>query len=98
MTDKRHISTEECNREAVRLVTEQGDGVAEAARHLGLKARMRGRWTRAVEQTMPAAFPGHGRVLLDQEEVDRWREEHRRLRMAREMFKTALGFVASEST
>jgi transposase-like protein len=30
MTDKRHIYTEEFKREAVRLVTEQGYGVAEA--------------------------------------------------------------------
>jgi transposase len=97
MTDKRHIYTEEFKREAVRLVTDQGDGVAEAARHLGLNASMLGRWKRAVEQTMHAAFPGNGRVSLDQEAVYRLREENRRLRMAREMLKTALGFVASES-
>ena len=98
MTDKRHIYTEEFKRDAGRLVTDQGYGVAEAARNLGLNARMLGRWKRAVEQTRPAAFPGHGRVSLDQEEVYRLREENRRLRMAREIVKKALGFCASEST
>jgi transposase len=97
MTDKRHIYTEEFKREAVRLVTDQGYGMAEAARHLGLKASMLGRWKREVEQTMHAAFPGNGRVSLDQEEVYRLREENRRLRREREMLKNALGFFASES-
>jgi transposase-like protein len=97
MTDKRRIYPEELNREAVRLVSAQCDGVAAVARHLGRNARMRGRWKRAVEQTMHGAFPGHGRVSLEQEEVSRWREEHRRWRMAREIFKNALGFFASES-
>ena len=69
MTDKRHIDTEEFKREAVRLVTDQGYGVAEAARNLGLHASLLGRWKREVEQTMNGAFPGNGRVSLDQEEV-----------------------------
>jgi transposase len=78
-------------------VTDQGYGVAEAARNLGLNASMLGRWKRVVEQTMHGAFPGNGRVSLDQEEVYRLREENRRLRMEREILKKALGFFASES-
>jgi transposase len=97
MPDKRRISTEEFKREAVRLVTNQGYGVVEAARNLGLNASMLGRWKREVEQTMNGAFPGNGRVSLDQEEVCRLREENRRLRMERDIFKKALGFFASES-
>jgi transposase len=98
MTDKRRISTAAVTREAVRLVTDQGDGVAEAARHLGLKASMRGRWKREGEPPMTGAFPGHGRVALDQEEVSHVREENRRLRRERDMLNKALGFCASEST
>jgi transposase len=67
MTEKRRTYTAECKREAVRLVTDQGDAVAEAARPLGLKATMLGRWKREVEQTKHGAFPGNGRVSLDQE-------------------------------
>jgi transposase len=95
MTDKRPIYTEEFKREAVRLITVQGDGVAEAARNLGLNASMLGRWKRAVEPTMNGAFPGNGRVSRDQEEVYRLREEHRRLRLERDIVKKALGFFAS---
>jgi transposase len=96
MTDKRRIYTEEFKREAVRLVTEQGYGVAEAARNLGLNASMLGRWKREGEATVNGAFPGKGRVSLEPEELYRWREEHRRLRIERDILKKALGFFASE--
>ena len=98
MTDKRHIYAEEFKREAVRLVTEEGYGVAEAARNLGLNASRLGRWKRDVEQPMNGAFPGNGRGSLDLEEVYRLREENRRLRMERDILKKALGFFASGST
>jgi len=67
MTDKRRTYSAEFTREAVRLVTDQGYAVTEAARHLGLKATMLGRWKREVEQTKNGAFPGNGRGSLDQE-------------------------------
>jgi transposase len=87
MPDKRRIYTEEFKREAVRLVTDQGYGMVEAARNLGLNASMLGRWKREVEQTMNGAFPGNGRVSLDQEEVHWVREENKRLRMERNILK-----------
>jgi transposase len=92
MTDKRRIYTEEFKREAVRLVTEQGYGVAEAARNLGLNASMLGRWKREVEETGNGAFPGKGQVSLEPEELYRLREENRR-----DILEKALGFFASES-
>jgi transposase len=47
---KRRQYTEACKREAVRLITEHGYGVTETARHLGIHARMLGRWKRQGEQ------------------------------------------------
>ena len=81
----------------MRLVTDQGDGVTEAAGTLGRKASMRGCGKREVAQTMNGALPGNGRVSLDQEAVYRLRDENRRLRMEREIFKKALGCFASAS-
>jgi transposase len=97
MTDKRRISTEEFKRAAVRLVTEQGYGVAEAARNLVLNASMLGRWKREVEETVNGAFPGKGRVSLEPEELYQLLEENRRLRLEHDILKKALGFFASES-
>ena len=40
MAEKRRQDTEEFKRDAMRLVTEQGDGVSETARHLGINAHL----------------------------------------------------------
>jgi transposase len=96
MAETRQTSTAEFKHEAVRLVTVHGYGVAEAARHLGLNATMRGRWTREQEARETKAFPGKGRLSPEQEELHRLREEHTRLRMAREMLKKAAAFFANE--
>ena len=69
--EKRRNYTEECKREAIRLVTEQGYGVSETARTLGINAHMLGRWKREFDTKAHAAFPGHGRMASDKEEVQR---------------------------
>jgi transposase len=97
MAEKRRQYTEEFKREAIRLVTEQGYGVSETARHLGINAHMLGRWKREFDTQGSAAFPGNGRMASDQEELRRLRDENKRLRMERDMLQKALGFFASGS-
>ena len=97
MTAKRQTYTAEFKCEAVRLVTEHGYGVGEAARNLGLNANMLQRWKRELAARENGVFPGKGRLSRDQEELHRLREENKRLRMERDILKKALGFVASES-
>ena len=87
MTDKRRTSTAEVKREAVRLVTDHGSAVAEAAGTLGLNAHLLRRWTCEVEPTKHGAFPGNGRVSRAHEELQRLRDEHKRRRMERDMLK-----------
>ena len=50
MSEKRRQYTDEFKREAVRLVTEQGYGVTEAARNLGINGRMLDRWKRQAQK------------------------------------------------
>jgi transposase len=97
MAEKRRQYTEEFKREAIRLVTEQGYGVSEAARNLGINAHMLGRWKREFDTPGSVAFPGNGRMSADQEELRRLRDENKRLRMERDSLKKALGFLASGS-
>ena len=73
MVEKRRQYTEEFKREAMRLVTEQGYGVSETARHLGINAQMAGRWKREFDTKGRAAFPGNGRMSSAQEEWQRLR-------------------------
>lgn len=97
MAEKRRQYTEEFKREAIRLVTEQGYGVSETARHLGINAHMLGRWKREVDPKGRAAFSGNGRMASAQEELQRLRDENKRLRMERDILKKALGCFASGS-
>ncbi len=96
--EKRQTSTAAWKREAVRLVRAHGEGMTEAARHVGIKATRLGRGKRAREAGEHGAFPGQGRLSPDPEALHRRREEHTRLRRAREMFKKAAAFVANESS
>ena len=68
MTEKRQTYTAEFKCEAVRLVTEHGYGVGEAARNLGLNANMLQRWKRELAARENGVFPGQGRRSPDQEE------------------------------
>jgi len=77
--------TEEFRREAVRLVTEEGYKIAEAARSLGINANMLGRWVRQAREGSDTAFLGKGNLSPDQEEIRKLHEENKRLRMEKEI-------------
>ena len=83
----------EFKQEAVKLVTEQGYKVSEAARNLGIRSNMLGRWKRELEEET------NGSQLKSDEkaELHRLREENRRLKMEREILKKAAAFFANES-
>ena len=87
MTQKRKNYTAEFKREAVRLVTEQGYSMSQAARNLDVNINMLRRWKRQINEQGQDAFPGKGRLLPDQEELYRLREENKRLRMERDILK-----------
>jgi transposase len=87
MTQKRKNYTAEFKREAVRLVTEQGYSMSQAARNLDININMLRRWKHQMNEQGQEAFPGKGRLLPEQEELYRLREENKRLRMEREILK-----------
>ncbi len=95
--EKRRVYTAECKREAVRLVTDHGYGVSEAARNLGINVTMLGRWKRHADAHPHGSFGGNGRMTAEHEELLRLRQEHKRLQMERDILKKTVGFFASES-
>ena len=98
MTEQRRVYTAEFRREAVRLVTEHGYGVTEAARNLGINVKMLGRWKRQAEQQPNGSIGGNGQMAAEHEELLRLRKENQRLRMEREILKKATVFFAKESS
>jgi len=96
MTEKRKNYTAEFKQEAVRLVTEQGYSMSQAARNLDININMLRRWKHQINEQGQEAFPGKGRLLPEQEELYRLREENKRLRMEREILKKTVTFFANE--
>ena len=94
---KRKTYTPQFKMDAVRLVTEQGYRVTEAARNLGIHPSALNRWKRQLTDNGPQAFPGKGHLIPEKEELQRLRKEVKRLEMEREILKKAAAFFAKES-
>jgi transposase len=97
MARKRRVYTPEFKAEAVKLVTEQGYSVAEAARSLGIHETLLRSWKQALEAQGDQAFPGHGKLPPFEEELRRLRAENQRLRAERDILKKATALFAREA-
>ena len=95
MKKKRRKYTHEFKEEAVKLITEQGYQIAEAARNLGVKENVLGRWKRDMERGGEESLGLQGGTVV-QRELNRLRKENKRLKMEREILKKAAAFFAKE--
>lgn len=93
MPRNRRSFTAEFKDEAVKLVTERGLCVAQAARDLNIGESTLGRWVQKVE----GQVPGEALRWSEREELNRLRRENERLREDREILKKAAAFFAKET-
>lgn len=98
MARKRRTYTPEFKAEAVKLITEQGYSIAEAARSLGIHDTLLRSWKQAHAAQGEHAFPGHGKLPPFEEELRRLRAENKRLRAERDILKKATALFAQEPT
>ncbi len=84
--------------EAVKLVTERGVTMAQAARDLGIHVNVLRTWVRELRADPAHAFPGQGTQKPEDAELARLRREVARLKMERDILKKAAAFFAKEST
>ena len=96
MARQRRNYTREFKIEAVKLVTEKGYSVAEAARSLDVGETLLRSWKQAFEHQGEQAFPGHGNLPAVEDELRRLRAENKRLLMERDILKKATAFFARE--
>jgi transposase len=97
MARRRRNYTREFKVEAVKLVTEKGYSVAEAARSLGIGETLLRNWKQALQEQGEQAFPGKGNLPAIEEELRRLRAENKRLQMERDILKKATAFFAREA-
>jgi transposase len=97
MARRRRNYTSEFKVEAVKLVTEKGYSVAEAARSLGIGENLLRNWKLALQEQGEQAFPGHGKLPAIEEELRQLKAENKRLQMERDILKKATAFFAREA-
>jgi len=97
MTGKRKKYSKQFKIDAVKLITEQGYKVSEAARSLGIHDGILRRWKQQLESDESNPFPGNGKMSPEKEELIRLRKENKQLKMEKEILKKAAAFFAKES-
>lgn len=83
--------------EAVKLVTERGVAVAQAAKDLDVHENVLRKWVKELQADEQYAFPGAGHMKPEQAEIVRLKKEVARLRMERDILKKAAAYFAKES-
>ncbi len=83
--------------EAVKLVLERGVCAAQAGRDLSVHANVLRKWIREAEGDPGSAFPGHGNLRPEQQEIERLRRELARMNAERDSLKTAAAYLAKDS-
>lgn len=84
--------------EAVKLVRERGVSAAQAARDLDVHENVPRRWVKEFGSDPAQAFPGHGLMKPEQQEIERLRREVNKLKAERDILKKAAAFFAREAT
>jgi len=79
--------------EAVKLIRERGVTVAQAARDLDVHENVLRKWVRDHEADPGSAFPGHGVMKPEQQEIERLRRELARMKAERDILKKSRGLL-----
>ncbi len=82
--------------EAVRLVTDEGYSIADAADSLGVSGESIRRWKLELDAAGSDAFAPRESISEVELENRRLREENRRLTMERDILKKATAFFAND--
>ena len=80
--------------EAVRLLETSGRSVSELERELGIGRGNLWRWKRELTADGEDAFPGHGRLTPEQEELRRLQRENAILRQERDILRRAIAIFS----
>ncbi|HFJ0418694.1 TPA: IS3 family transposase [Pseudomonas aeruginosa] len=91
--ERRRTFSREFKLEAVRLVTERGVTVAQAAKDLDVHENVLRKWVRELREAPQEAFPGNGKQTAQDAEIARLRKEVAKLKMERDILKKGRGLL-----
>jgi len=94
MGEKRRKYDRAFKYEAVKLVTEGGRSVAEAARNLGIHENLLHKWKKQYLEDTEHAFPGKGHLKPQDEAVRRLQRQLADVREERDILKKALAIFS----
>ncbi|QTX19698.1 IS3 family transposase [Comamonas aquatica] len=91
--ETRRTFSREFKLEAVRLVTERGVAVAQAAKDLDVHENVLRKWVRELREEPQEAYPGNGKQKAQDAEIARLRKEVAKLKMERDILKKGRGLL-----
>jgi transposase len=83
--------------EAAKMVSERGVSVAQASRDLDVHQTVLRKWVKDLSGSPREAFPGHGQMKPEQQEIQRLRREVAKLKAERDILKKAAAYFARDS-
>jgi len=98
MTKERKQYSREFKQEAVRLLETSGKSASELERDLGIGKGNLWRWKRKFAANGENAFPGHGRLTPEQEQLRKLERELEIVRQERDILKKAVAIFSHPST
>ena len=96
--ERRRKFTREFKLEAVRLIKERGVSYVQASQDLGVHVSQLRNWVKALADDPQQAFPGHGQMKPEQQEIARLKREVAKLKAERDILKKAAAYFAREAT
>jgi transposase len=97
MSNERKTYSAEFKVEAVRLLETSGKSAAEIERELGIGDGCLRQWKKQLAAEGSSAFPGHGRVAPEQEELQRLKRELEIVCQERDILKKAVAIFSHPS-
>ena len=98
MAKPRRTYSAEFKLEAVRLLETSGTSAAQMERELGIGDGCLRQWRKELAANGNSAFPGHGRLAADAEELERLRRELEIVRQERDILKKAVAIFSRPSS
>ena len=94
MKERKHY-TKEFKQGAVRLVTEQGRSISDAANSLGIPAWRLSRWINSAKKEGQHAFRANGNRSSQEQEIFELRKRVKQLEEEKEILKKAAAYFAT---